>query len=149
MRSSTCAARPRIMTAGRPTWARAAARLATRLVLGRGRVSGVEYFRHGRVEPAPAGEVVLAGGSVNSPHLLLLSGIGPADALRQAGVRPAHDLPGVGQAMQDHVNCVITYATDEKIGIGGLSESELAAAVEEWQAPPTRPKPSPWSATGC
>jgi choline dehydrogenase len=47
-------------------------------------------------------EVVLSGGAVNSPQLLLLSGIGPADSLRSVGVDVVHDLPGVGQGLQDH-----------------------------------------------
>src|SRR5436309_2475452 len=51
--------------------------LATRLRLDRGRATGVEYFRHGRVENVAAGEVVLAGGTVNSPHLPSRSGLGP------------------------------------------------------------------------
>ena len=104
----------------RPNLTLVTSALATRILIENGRAQGVEYFRHGKVETAPAGEIVLAGGTVNSPHLLFLSGIGPADALKQAGVSPVHDLPGVGQSMQDHVNVVVTYATDQKIGIGGL-----------------------------
>ena len=53
----------------------------------------------GRVE---AGEVIVAGGAIGSPHLLLLSGIGPADALRTHGIAPAADLPGVGRNLRDH-----------------------------------------------
>ncbi len=133
---------------GRPNLTLVTEALATRLRLDRGRATGVEYFRHGRMASVAAGEVVLAGGAVNSPHLLMLSGIGPADALDRAGVQPVHDLPGVGQAMQDHVNCVVTYATSERIGIGGLSEAEFAAAVAEWQASRSGPMANPWSSTG-
>jgi choline dehydrogenase len=122
--------------------------LVTRILVENGRATGVEYFRHGRMETALAAETVLAGGSVNSPHLLMLSGIGPADALRQAGVSPIHDLPGVGRSMQDHVNCVVTYATDAKIGIGGMSEAELDEAVREWTERRSGPMANPWSATG-
>jgi choline dehydrogenase len=50
--------------------------------------------------------------------------------------------------MQDHVNCLITYATSEKIGIGGLSEPEFAAATEEWLRHRTGPMANPWSSTG-
>ena len=122
--------------------------LVTRILVEKGRAIGVEYFRHGKVETALAGETVLAGGTVNSPHLLMLSGIGPADALKQSRVSPNHDLPGVGQSMQDHVNCVVTYATDEKIGIGGMSETELAEAMQEWTEHRTGPMANPWSSTG-
>jgi choline dehydrogenase-like flavoprotein len=68
------------------------------LVVKAGRVTGVRY-RVGREEriASAAKEVVLAGGSIGSPHLLLLSGIGPAEHLRAVGVPVVHDLPGVGE----------------------------------------------------
>ncbi len=56
---------------------------------------GVEVARAGR-------EVLLAAGAIGSPHLLLLSGVGPADGLREAGVEVRHELPGVGANLQDH-----------------------------------------------
>jgi choline dehydrogenase len=59
--------------------------------------------RRGREKSARAGrDIVLAAGAIGSPHLLLLSGIGPADDLREAGVEVRHDLPGVGRNLQDH-----------------------------------------------
>jgi choline dehydrogenase len=122
--------------------------LTFRIVVERGRAKGVEYFRHGKVETVWADEIVLAGGSVNSPHLLMLSGIGPSEQLREAGVEPVHDLPGVGQSLQDHVNCVVTYATEQRVGLGGLSEEEFAAAIEEWTRSRTGPMANPWSSTG-
>ena len=68
--------------------------------------SGVEYVEGGFVKQALAArEVILAGGAINSPQLLMLSGIGPADELASAGVAVAHDLPGVGQNLQDHLEC--------------------------------------------
>jgi choline dehydrogenase len=50
-------------------------------------------------------EVILSAGAVNSPQLLMLSGIGDADQLRAAGVEPRHDLVGVGASLQDHLAC--------------------------------------------
>ncbi len=80
--------------------------LATRVLLERGRAVGVEYVEGGVVKQALAArEVILAGGAINSPQLLMLSGIGPADELAAAGVRAVHDLPGVGQNLQDHLEC--------------------------------------------
>jgi choline dehydrogenase len=77
---------------------------ATRILMEGLRAAGVEYRLGGRTEEARARlEVVVAAGSVNTPHLLMLSGIGPAAALRQAGVAPFHDLPGVGANLQDHL----------------------------------------------
>lgn len=122
---------------------------ATRLLVENGRVAGVEFLRMGQVERAYSdGEVVLAGGTVNSPQLLLLSGIGPADELRAAGVEPAHDLPGVGRSLQDHINCVVTFATREKFGIGGMSAEEFGAALQEWHDSRSGSMANPWSTSG-
>jgi choline dehydrogenase len=77
--------------------------LTTRVLVSNGRATGVEYRSGGRVHTAHAGrEVVLSGGAINSPQLLMLSGIGPADHLREVGVDVVHDLPGVGGGLQDH-----------------------------------------------
>ena len=78
---------------------------ATRVLIEHGRAVGVEYARGRRRHTARATqEVVLAAGAINSPQLLLLSGVGPADELRTLGVSVAHDLPGVGKNLQDHLN---------------------------------------------
>ncbi|WP_048861190.1 GMC family oxidoreductase [Acidisphaera rubrifaciens] len=121
----------------------------TRVLIERGRATGVEYLRHGRPEVAhAAAEVVLCAGAIGSPHLLMLSGIGPADALRAAGVDPVHDLPGVGQDLQDHINVPITYALKSRAGIGGMSDAEIGAATQEWLASRTGPMTSCWVAAG-
>lgn len=76
----------------------------TGVVLERGRAAGVTYRHDGALRMVRAErEVVLAGGAVNSPQLLLLSGIGPADELRAMGIRPLVDLPGVGRNLLDHL----------------------------------------------
>jgi choline dehydrogenase len=82
---------------------------AQRLLVARGRVGGVEYRSGGRLQRAEAaGEVLLCGGAVNSPQLLMISGIGPADHLREQGIAVAQDLPGVGANLQDHLDiCTI------------------------------------------
>ena len=69
-----------------------------------GRATGVEYRsrRPGAHRARRRREVVLSGGAINSPQLLMLSGIGPADHLREVGVDVVHDLPGVGGGLQDH-----------------------------------------------
>jgi choline dehydrogenase len=85
---------------------------ATRVLLSRGRAIGIAYLKRGREEFAYAdGEVVLSGGAVNSPKLLLLSGVGPADELRALGVEVTHDLPGVGKNFQDHMDVYLTAET--------------------------------------
>jgi len=77
---------------------------ARRIVVEEGRAVGVEVDVDGAIRIVrAAGEVVLSAGAFQSPHLLMLSGIGDGGALRAAGVAPVHHLPGVGQALQDHL----------------------------------------------
>jgi len=71
---------------------------------------GVAYAQHGKLEQARARrEVVLAGGTINSPQLLMLSGIGPADPLRALAIRVVANLPGVGRNLQDHLAFAVAY----------------------------------------
>ena len=88
---------------GRPNLTVLTGAQATRVLVEGGRASGVEYRRGGTVHTVRAAhEVILAGGAINSPQLLLLSGIGPGEHLREVGVDVVHDLPGVGLGLQDH-----------------------------------------------
>lgn len=81
-----------------------------RIMVDRGRAVGVE-MRDGTVHRARR-EVILAAGAIGSPRLLMLSGIGPADHLRKVGVTVTHDLPGVGENLQDHIDlCVLSECT--------------------------------------
>ncbi len=85
-------------------------RRVTRIVVENGRAVGVEYIERGRAVIARAErEVVLSAGAINSPRLLLTSGIGPADHLRKVGVPVIHDLPGVGRGLQDHMDVYLVY----------------------------------------
>jgi choline dehydrogenase len=85
---------------------------ATRVVTKNGRAVGVRFIADKQPAIAYANsEVVLSGGAINSPRLLLLSGIGPADELRQVGIEAVHDLPGVGKNLQDHLDIYITAVT--------------------------------------
>jgi choline dehydrogenase len=85
---------------------------ASRVMVHRGRATGVEYaHKSDRVSARARREVVLSGGAMNSPRLLLLSGIGPADELRELGVEVVHDLPGVGKNLQDHMDVYLTAET--------------------------------------
>lgn len=77
--------------------------LATRLIFEGRRVVGVEYERNGRRETVRARDrTVVCAGAVNTPHLLMLSGVGPADHLRSFGIKPVADLP-VGRHFEDHI----------------------------------------------
>jgi choline dehydrogenase len=86
--------------------------LATKVILAEGRAAGVAYRRGGESRAATAGrEVILSGGAVSSPQLLLLSGIGPADDLKGLGIEPVADLPGVGRNLSDHLAFPIILTT--------------------------------------
>jgi choline dehydrogenase-like flavoprotein len=82
---------------------------ATRLVLDGQRVVGVEYLRDGRRDVVRAREVVLSAGAIDTPKLLMLSGIGAADDLRAHGIPVVVDLPGVGANLQDHVKLSVRW----------------------------------------
>lgn len=78
--------------------------LTTRIIIEKERAVGVEYVVDGKTEVARAErEVIVAAGAVNSPQLLMLSGVGPADHLRSHGIAVEHDSPGVGQNLLDHL----------------------------------------------
>ncbi len=82
----------------------------TRVILDGGRAVGVDYVRGGRTHRVGATrEVILSGGAINSPQVLMLSGIGPADHLTATGIAPIHDLAGVGANLQDHPAIGIEY----------------------------------------
>ncbi|MBL0373781.1 choline dehydrogenase [Rhizobium sp. KVB221] len=88
----------------------------TRVVIDKGRATGVEYLKGGVLSTANAtSDIILSSGVVNSPKTLLLSGIGPAAELRALGIDVAHDLPGVGKNLQDHVDCVMSWECKEPI----------------------------------
>jgi choline dehydrogenase len=89
----------------------------TRIVIEDGRAVGLEYLRGGeRVVERAAREVILSAGAIASPRLLMLSGIGPAAHLQGHGVEVRHDLPGVGQNLQDHMDCYLIYELDRALG---------------------------------
>ncbi|HKW87867.1 MAG TPA: choline dehydrogenase [Candidatus Acidoferrales bacterium] len=89
---------------------------ASEILFDKNRAVGVRYFQHGALNEARATrEVILAGGAVNSPQLLLLSGIGPADSLRKLGIDVVADLPGVGENLQDHLVMVVEYECTKPI----------------------------------
>ena len=76
--------------------------LARRVLFQGKRATGVEVESGGEVFTVEGDEIVLSGGAIGSPHLLLLSGVGPAGHLRGVGIDVVHELPGVGQNMMDH-----------------------------------------------
>ena len=110
--------------------------LTEKVIVEDGRATGVRY-RTGKqtVEARANREVILSGGAFGSPHLLLLSGIGPADKLAPHGIEQVHDLPGVGENLQDHIDIVYGYKSKLKdlmhVGLGGTVR--LLKAIGEYR----------------
>jgi choline dehydrogenase len=92
--------------------------LARRVVIEEGRARGVEVARGGRIEVIRARrEVILAASSINSPKLLMLSGIGPAAHLAEHGIEVIADRPGVGQNLQDHLELYVQMAAKQPVSL--------------------------------
>jgi choline dehydrogenase/4-pyridoxate dehydrogenase len=88
--------------------------LATRVFIEQGRAAGIAYLKRGAATVAHAErEVILAGGVINSPQLLMLSGIGDPDELRAQGIDPVVPLKGVGRNLQDHISAGIAWRRRE------------------------------------
>ena len=93
------------------------------------RAVGLEYSQDGTVRRARARrEVLLAGGAINSPQLLQLSGVGAGELLQEHGVAVVHDLPGVGENLQDHLNSRVVYRARRANTLNEVSRSWLRQA---------------------
>ena len=102
--------------------------LVTRVLFEGDRAVGVEYRRgRGPLQRAYAGEVVLAGGAINTPQLLQLSGVGDAGHLRPLGIDVVADLPGVGANLQDHLEVYVQHSCSQPVSI--------APGLAPWRAP--------------
>ncbi|MGB3810120.1 MAG: choline dehydrogenase [Parvibaculum sp.] len=95
---------------GRPNLKVEVKALTHRILFEGKRAVGVEYMQDGQLKTVKAAkEVILSGGAVNSPQVLLLSGIGEGEYLRKFGIDVVADLPGVGQNLQDHLDSTVIY----------------------------------------
>jgi choline dehydrogenase len=81
------------------------------------RAVGVEVREKGHMKQIDAGEVLLCGGAINSPQLLQLSGVGQGSELRAMGVDVVHDVPAVGENLQDHLEVYIQYASKQPVSV--------------------------------
>jgi choline dehydrogenase len=98
--------------------------LAQRVIFEGKRAVGLEYRQNGQVKRARARrEVLLAGGSLQSPQLLQLSGVGPGALLKEHGIDIVHELPGVGENLQDHIGCKVVYKVGKPNTINEISRS--------------------------
>lgn len=132
--------------------------LVEQIQLYQQRAEAVRYRWRGKEVRAEGGQIILAGGTIGSPHMLMLSGIGPAEHLHHHGIRVRHDLPGVGQNLQDHLDIstlvksqrAITYDQLNPVSVGlrylfgrqGPGSSNIAEAggfIISRHAPDDRP----------
>ncbi|HCX81322.1 MAG: glucose-methanol-choline oxidoreductase [Curvibacter sp. RIFCSPHIGHO2_12_FULL_63_18] len=109
----------------------------TRIVLERKRAVGVQFLHEGEMkELRCTREVLLSAGALQSPQILMLSGIGPHKHLVETGIATLHDLPGVGQNLHDHVDVVQMVNAPHLKETFGVSFSGMAAAIKgifEWR----------------
>ncbi len=96
--------------------------MVQKVILDGKRAVGVEYIRKGKTESCYAGEIILSGGAINSPQLLELSGIGAGTILQQQGIEVAHELVGVGENLQDHLDICTLVKTREKVTYDHINE---------------------------
>jgi choline dehydrogenase-like flavoprotein len=117
-------------------------RVLTDTVDGQPRALGVEYRPDGgrgavqNLMLKPGGEVLLSAGAFGSPQLLMLSGIGPADHLREHGIPVVHHLPGVGENLHDHPDVVMVVNAPKVTGLFGISLPgvvNMVKGVFEWR----------------
>ncbi|MEM9472148.1 MAG: choline dehydrogenase [Pseudomonadota bacterium] len=108
--------------------------MVKRVLFTGNRAYGVALDHKGAERIVHAGrQVILAGGAINSPQLLMLSGVGPADHLNENGIRPLVDLPGVGQNLQDHASVILQYECMKSFPIHKVDAPwRKAAAGLQW-----------------
>jgi choline dehydrogenase len=108
--------------------------LTTRVLFDQDRATGVEYVQNGQVQRACADrEVLLCGGTYNSPQLLMLSGVGPAAQLRHHGIAPVLDLPGVGANLCEHPHIPVEFAARRPVTfLNELRFDRIATSVVQW-----------------
>ena len=102
--------------------------LSTKILFEGKRAVGVEYVKGwGRVQKVYGGEVICCSGAINSPQLLQLSGVGNASELEKLGIEVIHDLPGVGENLQDHLEVYVQYACKKPVS--------MSPALKWWNQP--------------
>jgi choline dehydrogenase-like flavoprotein len=108
--------------------------LATRLLFDGKRCTGVAFSQKARTKQLHAAcEVIVCGGSINSPHLLQVSGIGPAEHLKSIGVNVVHNLPGVGANLSDHYAVRIAHRVKNAASVNQYARGlRLAGEVLKW-----------------
>ncbi|RFP88032.1 glucose-methanol-choline oxidoreductase [Rhodobacteraceae bacterium 63075] len=109
---------------------------ASRVIFEGKRAVGVAYRQGGKELEALANrEVILSGGTFQSPQLLQLSGVGRAEDITPHGIKMVHELPGVGQNLQDHLDFILAYKTrdTDNIGLGLRATMKLTSEILKWR----------------
>ncbi|MDF1727274.1 MAG: GMC family oxidoreductase N-terminal domain-containing protein [Sulfitobacter sp.] len=125
---------------------------AQRIVMTEGRATGVEIRQGRKHQLIEAGqEVILSAGSFGSPQLLMLSGIGPRDELAAHGIEVTHELPGVGQNLQDHLDYVISFRSrrPDVVGLNPRGLRDLWRAGMQWRRDGTGHFATPFAEGGA
>ena len=111
--------------------------LSARILMEGKRARGVAYYQGSELQEVRARrEVIVSAGAFGSPQLLMLSGIGPAAHLQAHGIPVVHDLPGVGENLQDHIDHVQSYLCDsasETFGMSPRGVARMAKGALEWK----------------
>ncbi len=133
-RRGSTAARFLFPAMGRPNLIVITGALATKVEVQNGRAAALHYRKDGQDHVLQAErEIVLSGGAYNTPQLMLLSGIGPADELRELGIEVVHDLSGVGRNLQDHPSIAMVWGADRAVTLtNDLRFDRLTWSVLEW-----------------
>ena len=121
---------------GRPNLTVITEARATRILLERKRAVGIVYRgRDGSAEIKAGKEVILSAGALQSPQLLMLSGVGPREALAKHGIPILHSLPGVGNNLQDHIDYVTCYRSKSKdlFGLSFIGGLRMLKAIGEYR----------------
>ncbi|MDX1497437.1 MAG: GMC family oxidoreductase N-terminal domain-containing protein, partial [Salinisphaeraceae bacterium] len=117
------------------------------------RATGVRIKQGGETREIKASrEVILSGGAFNSPQILMLSGIGPGAHLQQKGIDTVHDLPGVGENLQDHIDVVHSYkmaSSSDTFGVSLPFVARFAKAIVEWRNRRSGLVTSPYAEAGA
>jgi len=123
---------------------------ATRLLFNDRRAIGVQYLHNGVIEQAYASaEIILAAGALRSPHLLMLSGVGPAAELEALGIEVLHDAPEVGKNLQDHIHARVRSELRQPLTFAPLPGSEKAMAQQQYDREKIGPLASNFLEAGC
>lgn len=126
--------------------------LARKIVMEKSRAVGLEIKRKGNVENLKARkEVIISSGTFGSPQLLLLSGIGPREEVEKHGITLVHDLPGVGQNLQDHLDHILSYRNRKKdtVGLTPSGLAKMTKAALRWRKTGTGLFASPFAESGA